>query len=945
MKKDIIIILITGICMAGLSIGFFFLEDKTTGTTPSPSPTPSPHSSPTPSPSPHSSPTPSPSPHSSPTPSPGPTPGPTKLNVSSEKLKNVVQSSSPFNAVEIYKNSQIPSSGVLLNYVSVEYDPTQFPDDANSSSAPVLDGILQWFSTTLNKCQSGDFILICGDFISMDEQIQNNLQQKCTNGVNVILVVDRWEISGYPLLSSQTGQSWSPSSSGNGCIGNSRDPCKVVEDGKYANKYPYGCPNGSPGQNNKYCPDTNAIILKLKGCNNFYILDEAATILNTAQGTSRNSPFHNHRHMTTFYLPSQQIGSTFKGSWNFTGGSPHVSTLTTGQKESGFVVTADLNSDIIQSDIIWNYYWLTTMSVFCPASLAPPAKFTSPGGNASPIFNKLLGLINQDKIDISNDQLLFPPYGGTVELYSITQQGSKTYISADLGAKLSIGFGPPPGPLRQNNNTYPNPTPWESQSSMLDRKISDGSAETQFKTIWPALSCVSNTQQFLYPYTPVYKSNPVPPLAWRVPSASAMPQNCGGAAVEYFDNSKIGQSCSSSTDCGDDGNCVSGYCAYPGDKLCSPGGSPGECQRCGRITSSTSKDDFCNPYSASRPHCYSAQSPSCQKAAGTNDYICTTDCPCYKCVEVKTCSPLENNDVGSVCFNKDSNNQNIPSNKCYKDNGVNYDCAARVPWAPGGLWLGGLMYKFWKDAGEDTNNRSIYVSMYSSFDDTLEACILQCPTGKTGGSSAWGDNGMYNSIQYKNNGAIDSQRWYSYGDPNCIQNIIDFLNKNGKIHLLRGQWKNLNPGVDGDNTYFKKFKDISSDGYNARLYLAQKKQVTKNGGNGTVTTTLDSDGNPDKSYISKDSILSCSGHPYNGGSQDWGGINEVLLVEKCSNACKPVRSNWELIYNHGEKLTNAATFPWAKDWANSTDNGDISPSSLTSQSWNSGSTTGGLISV
>ena len=889
-------------------------------------------------------------------------PSPQSLSISSDTLKQKIRSN-PFDAVNIYTSSKIPKTGALLNYTSIEYDPFNYPLDANSASGPILDGINKWFTATLSQCSSGDFVIINGDFISMDTNTKKTLVSKCNAGVNVILVVDRWEVSGYPLLSSKTEKEWSPKiDSNSGCI--SAGSCNKTQS---SDKYPYGCPDGSPGSGNSYCTNTNDVIIQLKECKNFYLLDEAATKLNTQTGTSRNSPWHNHRHVSTFYLPSKNTGSVFKGSWNFTGGSDPQNSIP-GQKESGFVVTADISSDIIQTDIIWNYYWLASMSVFCPASLAPPETFTVPGKNSSLIFNKMLKLVTGSNIDKDHDQLLFPKYGSTVELYSITQQydaihqKNTTYIGADANAVLSIGFAPPPGPPRDKKG-IPNPTPWEGSgtSTMLERKINDGSQSqsTSFKDAWNKLSCISNTMQFLYPYTPVYDKNPAPPDSWKVPTGSKA-LNCGNATVEYFSSDaredaredapgNIGDTCSKDSDCDTDGlYCNQGYCVFTGDTRCS---TP-SCKACGPPKSKL-KSAVCKVAKNAPPGCYSIPVSGCEPDSSGN-ITCSEKCPCYTCS--KSCPVAATpNDISGVCLIKDQDGNQVPSNKCYKLNGKNYDCAARVPWGPGGLWLGGLLYKFWKDAGDNSDNKSVYVSMYSSFDDAGEGCIFNCDTGITGGTSAW-DATTLTSSQYNYPGvnSIDSGTWYSKADPNSVQNVVDFLTKNGSVYLLRGQWANLSTNASSGGA-FRKFKDLGKDRYNAKLFLAQQKQVTKTGKDGTVTTTVDSKGNPlhttnsqrnhSKVYISKDSIASCSGHPYNGGVQDWGGINEILLVEKCPNACKPVRSNWEEEFKYGEELVNAATFPWASDWSQEPKSNNPAATKLTNVSWSSGSKTGGLIQI
>jgi hypothetical protein len=637
-----------------------------------------------------------------------------------------------------------------------------------------------------------------------------------------------------------------------------------------------------------------------------------------------------------------------------------------------------MSSDIIQTDIIWNYYWLASMSVFCPASLAPPEKFTDPGQSSSLIFNKMLKLVTGSNVDKDHDQLTFPTYGTPVELYSITQQNNKTYIGADPNAVLSIGFAPPPGPPRDKQG-LPNPTPWEgSGSSMLERKINDGyNTPTKFKDAWNKLSCLSNTMQFLYPYTPVYDKNPAPPDSWKVPTGSKA-LNCGSATVEYFSSDarrgsfsqrralldessrgdssgNIGDTCSKDSDCSADGSyCSQGYCVFNGDTRCT------NCQACG-LPKSRPKSLVCAvggenwPQKQPPPHpgCYSMPVNGCEPDKDGN-ITCSDKCPCYTCSQPPATCPVLNDpsDVSGVCFVKDQNGNPIPSNNCYKLNGKNYDCAARVPWGPGGLWLGGLMYKFWKDAGDDSDNKSVYVSMYSSFDDAGEGCIFNCMLGNTGGNSAWGlDTITSSQYNYPGVNAIDSGNWYSKADSNSVQDVVDFLTKNGSVYLLRGQWAGL---TSDPSMGFRKFKTAGKDRYNVKLSLAQKQQVTKNGEHGTVTTNVDDQGNPvnidsqrnhSKVYISKDSIASCSGHPYNGGVQDWGGINEVLLVEKCPNACKPVRSNWEQEFKYGEELVNASTFPWGSNWSQEPKANNPVATKLTNVSWSAGSKTGGLVQI
>ena len=104
-------------------------------------------------------------------------------------------------------------------------------------------------------------------------------------------------------------------------------------------------------------------------------------------------------------------------------------------------------------------------------------------------------------------------------------------------------------------------------------------------------------------------------------------------------------------------------------------------------------------------------------------------------------------------------------------------------------------------------------------------------------------------------------------------------------------------------------------------------------------------------YLSKKSILSASGHPYNGGTYDWDGINEVLLIQNCKNFCSPLRANWELEYKYAETIKNAATFMWAnggtmgKGWGNDnilSADANIPITGISTVSWNNNSN-GGIV--
>lgn len=763
---------------------------------------------------------------------------------------------------------------VLIHYVSVEYDSTRW-EDVFTSGTPVIQDVLYWFSKTLDQCSAGDCLIINGDFLSIDYGALRTISDKINEGMRFILVVDRWEVSGVPLYGSVEGQPWSPSQiGGNGCPTCDSNGC---DEG--TNDFPYACCGSVAGSaKGQYCNDMNNVIRTIrqwtqngKYASNFSIFDAATTKV-SGMSSSRQAPLHNHRHMTTFYMPSKNAASVFKGSWNFTSGVPSDDVTVPGQKESGLVITAALDNAVIQADLAINYYWLTTLAVYVQGQVSAPATFTAPGPVA-PMFVYLLGMIAPRYIDSANDVITFEPYGKTYEVYGFVRSGSNIYVSADPAAKLSLGVSPPPASAAPWSPALPNPTPWEgAASTMLDRVLNDGGySSAPFKTMWPSISCVSNTNQFLYPYVSTYSNNPVLAQKWRVPLNSRAPH------------------CSSS-----------------------PTGT------------------VVKTRNGVRP------------SLGTN-----------------TCIPVTvQSGVGAACFTpvetKGVSNL-IPNGSCYNIDGTDYECSARIPWAPGANWIGGLMYKFWKDAGTNAN-RSVYVNMYSSMVDSGTGCILNCGQGYSGGQSAW-NSSLLTSSQYKFDkaGAIDSRYWYSQADSNSVQNVLDFLAvKGAELSIIAGQWSNINPGVNGALSMYKNKAAAAESVFNYGLYHAQKFQTTSSGTEpGASKTTLDKDGNPSsgnnwernhtKCYLSKDSILSSSGHPYNGGVLDWAGINECVLIENCPNLCKPLRVNFEQEYRYSNTVRSASTFPWGNAWAGMDLATPINDTVLNNNGWGAGS--GGGIST
>ena len=124
------------------------------------------------------------------------------LSLSSNVFQTAVGSAnSHFDAVNLHKTLGMKNfDGVLMHYGSVEYDPFYWPDDfKNSSKPPILTGILDWFWATLDLCASDDCLIINGDFLSFDSSVVQKICDKVNKGMKLIILVDRWEISGAPL--------------------------------------------------------------------------------------------------------------------------------------------------------------------------------------------------------------------------------------------------------------------------------------------------------------------------------------------------------------------------------------------------------------------------------------------------------------------------------------------------------------------------------------------------------------------------------------------------------------------------------------------------------------------------------------------------------------------------------------------------------------------------
>lgn len=766
---------------------------------------------------------------------------PTGLSLSGADFKaGVTSAANVFNAVGIHESLAMGKfDGVLMHYASVEFDPSQWPD-SQPSHTPTLKGILEWFWVTLNACQKDDCLIIHGDFLSFDGSVLQTICDKVNAGMKFIILVDRWEISGAPLFDSLGGKPWSPDVIGGvGCPACDGEGCDDNKGNQF-DRNPYVC-CGSVAGNNKgsYCRDTNSALqrlsqgIKAENKANYFLLDMATTKL-TWGLSSRQTPLHNHRHMTSFYMKSKNVASVFKGSWNFTGGNPNTwgDGQLPGQKESGIIVTAALDNAAIQSDIITNYYWLAIWSLYVPSSsVRAPETFTAP---SSALFQYFLdNLVARKYIDAKNDRLTYDGYrNSSYEVYSVATHNGKTYLAGDARCNISMAVSPPAldagaiGP------------------DMLKRSLNDGGVVSTFEDILPSLNNIGNVNQFMYPFAPTYKNNPVPPVKWRI-------------------------------DC-----------------------------------------DNCN------------------------------------------CTAAENNDLGKACLAKDSGSVDalVPTNGCYQQDGKNYQCAAKMPWAPGAIWLGGVLFDFWKSA------TSVYLNMYSSVVDAGTGCILNCNQGNNGGVSTW--SGLTTSAQYNdatfNSKVINSGGWYTRADSNSIQNVLDFLKKkDNALYIVIGQWSNLDPGV-GQGGALSMFSDAATaagSSINYRLFSAQKKQVTLKGDNNTVRTRMDSKGeNPDpgnnwqrnhtKCYLSKDSLLSCSGHPYNGGVNDWAGVNEALFVEKCPNFVSILRANFEVEYTYSNTIKNSSTFKWAQAWGSSDVPALADPigqTDLTEKNWLANSTSGGII--
>jgi hypothetical protein len=784
------------------------------------------------------------------------------------KLSNSVTN---LMAVQAKAGTVKAANVVLAQYASVEFDMSAWPaqQTENSPTAPISNTIDPWFRATLAKCGTGDVLLINADFISMDGSVASLIAGAITRGMSFVFVLDRWEVGGNPIYASRDDLSTTCPSANDVKNQGSPGGCAVT--------WPYPC--GTVSQ--EYCGGSNGAITGIMGGlqgdakNRFFILDEA-TVAKPNKTSSRQSPWHDHRHVTTFYMPSQKTASIFKGSWNFTSGAGSDSqhgTLGTGQKEAGVIFTAPLASDVVQADIMQNYYWLTAMNTFAPLSggttLYPgPTAFLKPGAKAAPIFSTLLSMVPAKNQDKPNDLFKFPAYGAIkYDMYALVLDSltGKLMCASDPAVTLSLGLSPPPaGAGPHGVVAAPSPTPWESgPSTMLNREIQDYGTKEKFSAVWPTLSCVSNTMQFLYPYTGVYKTpNVAPPVRFRVEkgkqAAGCPAPAASGAAI-----------------------------AWEG-------------------ADAVSLDD--------------------------NSAWSWTDESAVTAPVAPTCTSLPaSGDVSSICLT--AGPHFLPNTGCYTDGGKSYECSAGVPWAPGAFWLGAILYKFYKGAAAADDKR-IYVSMYSDFADAPSACLLNCSNpdeGKlapgytnSGGLSAVGYNpdanppetpfGRPTSTQYTGKAeGINGSGWFNKTDINCVADVLGFLGNSGvAVYAMAGQWDLPGESYTGQtipspngSPYFKAFYDAAQTSHSTfqyKYYQAQTAQTTSSSADIKSVARR----NHSKAYISKTSFVMASGHPYNGSWNDFSGINEVILAEGSPNMSAALGRNFENEFKYAETMASYA---------------------------------------
>ncbi len=800
------------------------------------------------------------------------------------------------SAVDNFKALQTKAGAKAANLVLAQYASVEFamsgwpaqrplpaglePGDTFQPSGKISNTIDPWFRATIAKCGVGDVLLINGDFVSVGSNSQKLIAAAITRGLSFVFVLDRWEVAGNPIYASRNGTDTTcPSPQAFKNRGNTGG-CKLT--------WPYPCATVG---GTEYCGSSNGaitgimrLITKDDARKRFFVLDEAAVSLpnNTS---SRQSPWHNHRHATTFYMKSQNCASIFRGSWNFTSGdgSDGSGTLGPGQKEGGMILTTSLDSDLAQADLIQNYYWLAAMNTFAPMSAGPttlfpgPAAFLAPGSDAAPLFQSMLDLVGTARQDKPNDLFKMPAYGATkYEMYSLVLDsltGTKLMGACDPSVTISIGVSPPPAGIAGGKPVAaPSPTPWESgPSSMLARTVQDNTTSTKFSNLWPTLSCVSNTMQFLYPYAGIYRPpNKAPPVPFRVekgkaaigcPPPAAAPGQWGGssgAAVTLLEPSP----------------------ESPFQEIESIGAAV-------TLLEPLPESPFLEIESVG--------------AAATD-----------------TCKPLPaNGDLSAICLT--AGPDFLPNSACYTDGGKSYECSAAVPWMPGALWLGGLLYKFYQNAAKAGDQR-IYIAMYSDFADAPQSCLLECTNRdsihtpgypNTGGLSSAGFNpnvtppgtplGRPTSTQYSGKGqGIDGSGWFSNTDVNCAADVLEYLaNNKVELYAMAGQWT-LNADYSADPYYsaFYNAATKSSSTFQYKLYQAQTGQNVAPQPNGIVRSTAQR--NHSKAYLSKTGFVFASGHPYNGSYDDFSGINEVVLAEDCPNVASALARNFENEFKYAE---------------------------------------------
>jgi hypothetical protein len=332
--------------------------------------------------------------------------------------------SSPYNFTQTDK---LEDGEVLAQYIVSEYNPYDFSKKMVNTSDFVND-ILDKFG------EDGDILILSSDFYTFGDNWGGTIKDKIEDAKNnnkqlyIVIYVDRWEVSG--------------DSRDKSCPKCCKDG-EIAPDCKYENKDPECAPRersvDEKGRRNT-CMSVQDFLNDVNYNDNkdyFIVIDQPLQI-NNSDSTSRDAPFHNHRHAVCYFSITNNICATFKGSWNLTPGESTDEYLNTGQRESGIALYGKFTQDFFKSEFIQNINWVNIMIGFNVVEYSED------------LMNYLLGICK--KLGIVLDQYNRPLYPKSPDIvtmywsfidYSSAENYGKSVIGVDRNVRLSTGISPP----------------------------------------------------------------------------------------------------------------------------------------------------------------------------------------------------------------------------------------------------------------------------------------------------------------------------------------------------------------------------------------------------------------------------------------------------------------------------------------------------------------------